>query len=91
MLKENDIPLKKITRRNNGGHVFGYRKYAGKAILLKYEQKVINEIRDYRKKGYSYQQIAKQLSSNKVLTKNQKLTWHAKVVRDIFLRANSVR
>ena len=84
-LKQYGIPLKTITRRNDGGHVFGYRKYGGKAIELKKEQEVIELIKSYRNSGYSYQKIAEILNDKKIETKQRKGFWYSKVVRDIYL------
>jgi hypothetical protein len=40
-LNKAGIPLKKVTRRIDGGHVFGFRKYGGTSIEMKKEQEVI--------------------------------------------------
>lgn len=80
------IPLKKDTRRVNGGHVYGFRKYSGKSIEFKKEQKVIELIKSYRKDGYSYQKIAEHLNSNELLPKRGGKNWFSKVVRQIYLR-----
>lgn len=69
LLKEYNIPLKIVTRKNTGGHVYGYRKHRGKSINLKKEQEVIELIKSYRGSGYSYQKIADVLNDNKVQTK----------------------
>lgn len=85
-MKQYGIPLKKITRRNDGGHVFGYRKFGGKAIELKKEQEVIELIKSYRRSGYSYQKIADILNQHKTETKSKKGFWYSKMVRQIALR-----
>lgn len=85
LLKQYDIPLKKVTRRNNGGHVYGYKKYGGKAIEMKKEQEVVELIKYYRKSGYSYQRIADFLNKRKIETKNKKGIWYPKVIRGIFI------
>lgn len=84
-LKHYGIPLKKITRRNDGGHVFGYRKFGGKAIELKKEQEVIESIKSYSASGYSYQKIADLLNDKKIETKMKKGFWYSKVIRGIYL------
>lgn len=87
-LNKYGIPLKKVTRRVTGGHVFGFRKYGGKCIELKKEQEVISIIRSYRESGYSYQKIADLLNEQGLETKNRKSFWYSKVVRQIFLRGD---
>lgn len=84
------IPLKKVTRRNNGGTVYGFRKYGGKSIVLKKEQDVMELIKLYRAQGYSYQKIADLLNDQKIGTKTKKGFWYSKVVRQIHLRVNVV-
>ncbi len=86
LLKRYDIPLKTITRRSNGGHVYGYRKFGGKAIEFKKEQEVIELIKSFRNSGYSYQKIANVLNEKKVETKTKKGIWYSKVVRETYLR-----
>ena len=86
LLKQYGIPLKKITRRNDGGHVFGYRKFGGKAIELKKEQEVIELIKSHRRSGYSYQKITDILTEKKIETKTKKGVWYSKVVRQILKR-----
>ena len=86
LLKKNDILLKTVTRKNNGGHVYGYRKYGGKCIELKKEQETIALIKSYRFNGYSYQRIAMVLNENSIQTKKRNGLWHSKVVREICLR-----
>jgi transposase len=83
------IPLKKVTRRVNGGHVFGFRKYGGKSIELKKEQEVMLLVKSYRASGFSYQKIADLLNDKKVQTKVKKGCWYPKVVRQIFLRSEA--
>lgn len=86
ILKRHNIPLKIYTRRNNGGHVYGYRKFGGKAIEMKKEQEVIKLIKSYRESGYSYQKIADILNHMKIETKNKKGFWYSKVIRQVSLR-----
>jgi DNA-binding CsgD family transcriptional regulator len=86
-LKQYGIPLKKITRRDDGSHVFGYRKFGGKAIELKKEQEVIELIKSHRASGYSYQKIADIMNTNGIETKMRRGFWYSKVIRQIYLRA----
>lgn len=88
-LNKYGIPLKKVTRRTNGGHRFGFRKYGGRSILMKKEQEVMALIKSYRKDGYSYQRIADLLNDQKIETKMKKGFWYSKVVRQISLRSES--
>jgi len=83
LLKQYDIPLKTFTRRNNGGHVFGYRKYRGRSIEMKKEQEIITLIKSYRESGYSYQKIADTLNQKKIETKMRSGRWYSKVIRSI--------
>jgi hypothetical protein len=53
-LKEFEIPLKTITRRETGKTVYGYRQYGGKVIEVKKEEDVIELIKSYRSSGYTY-------------------------------------
>lgn len=85
-LNKYGIPLKKVTRRTNGGHRFGFRKYGGRSILLKKEQEVIILIKSYREDGYSYQRIADLLNDQGIETKMKKGFWYSKVVRQIYLK-----
>ncbi len=85
-LKKYGIPLKKVTRRTNGGHRFGFRNYGGRSIRMKKEQEVINLIRSYRENGYSYQKIADLLNEQKIETKMRKGFWYSKVIRQIYLK-----
>jgi len=84
LLKHYDIPLKIFTRRNNGGHVYGYRKFGGKAIEMKKEQEIIGLIKSYRESGYSFQKIADILNQKKIETKTRKGFWYSKVVMVIY-------
>lgn len=86
LLKRHGIPLKIYTRRNDGAHVYGHRKYGGKTIELKKEQEVIELIKTYRESGYSYQKIADILNQEKIETKLKKGFWYSKVVRSLALR-----
>lgn len=86
-LNKYGIPLKKVTRRNNGGTVFGFRKYGGKSITLKKEQDIMELIKLYRSKGYSYQKVADLLNEQQIGTKTKKGFWYSKVVRQIYLRS----
>lgn len=85
-LKQYGIPLKIYTRRNDGAHVYGYRKHGGKAIEFKKEQEVMELIKSHRDSGYSYQKIADILNEKKIETKTKKGFWYSKVVRQICLR-----
>lgn len=85
-LKRYGIPLKKLTRRTDGGHRFGFRRYSGRSIQLKKEHEVINKIKLYRENGYSYQKIADLLNKQSIDTKMKKGFWYSKVVRQIYLR-----
>lgn len=85
-LNKYGIPLKKVTRRTNGGHRFGFRKHGGRSILMKKEQEVMTLIRSYREDGYSYQRIADLLNDQKIETKMKKGFWYSKVVRGICLK-----
>lgn len=85
-LKKYDIPLKTVTRKNNGGHVYGYRKYGERCVELKKEQEVIELVESFRRSGYSYQKIADLLNQHKVETKSKEGVWYSKVVRDVLLR-----
>lgn len=85
-LNKYGIPLKKVTRRTNGGHRFGFRRYGGRSILMKKEQEVMEMIKLYRFQGYSYQKIADILNNQKIQTKTKNGFWYSKVVRQIFLR-----
>ena len=84
LLKQYKIPLKTVTRRNKGGHVYGYRRFGGKAIEMKKEQEVIGLIKSYREIGYSYQKIADILNQKKIETKTRKGFWYSKVVMGIY-------
>jgi hypothetical protein len=86
LLKRHGILLKTITRKNNGGHVYGFRKYGGRSIELKKEQEVIELIKSYRANGYSYQKIGNILNESGIQTKERKGHWYPKVIRQIFLR-----
>lgn len=86
-LKHYGIPLKKVTRRENGPMVYGYRKRNGKSIEVKTEQAVIEIINSYRETGYSYQRIADFLNQKKINTKKDSKIWCSKVVRQIYKRA----
>lgn len=87
LLKKHNIPLKTVTRKINGGHVYGFRKYGGKSIELKKEQEVIELIKSYRASGYSYQKIGDILNEEGIHTKERRGYWYSKVVRQIFLRS----
>lgn len=76
--------MKTFNRRNNGGHVYAYRKFGGKAIEMKKEQEVIDLIKSYRGSGYSYQKIADILNQKKIETKSRKGFWYSKVVMGIY-------
>ncbi len=84
-LNKYGIPLKKVTRRTNGGHRFGFRKHGGRSIQKKKEQDVISKIGLYREAGYSYQRIADLLNDQNIQTKMKKGFWYSKVVRQIYL------
>lgn len=86
-LKEFNIPLKTITRRETGGQVYGYRRYLGMSIPVKKEQRVINQINSYRSRGYSYQRIADLLNKSGVKTKHDNGVWFSKVIRQIHRRS----
>lgn len=86
LLKQYKIPLKSVTRRNNGSHVYGYRKLGGKVVEMKKEQEVIGLIQSYRASGYSYQKIAGILNQKKIKTKASKGKWYSKVIRAILIR-----
>lgn len=85
-LKLYDIPLKKVTRRETGSMVYGYRKRHGKSVEVKTEQAVIEIINGYRETGYSYQRIADFLNQKKINTKKDSKIWYSKVVRQIYKR-----
>lgn len=85
LLKQYKIPLKTLTRRNNGGHVYGYRRFGGKAVEMKKEQEVIVLIKSYRESGYSYQRIADILNNRGICTKTKRGSWYPKVVRGILI------
>jgi len=86
LLKINNISLQSVTRKNSGGHVFGYRKHGGKCIELKKEQNIIRLICLKRESGFSYQKISNYLNDQKVSTKTNIGNWYPKVVRSIFLK-----
>lgn len=88
-LNKYGIPLKKVTRRSNGGHRYGFRKYGGRSIVLKKEQEVITLIKEYRENGYSYQKIATLLNDKQIETKMKKGFWYSKVIRQIYLNHSS--
>jgi hypothetical protein len=85
-LKQFNIPLKRYTRRINGPHVYGFRKYNGKSIELKKEQEVIEMLNFYRMNGYSYQRIADIFNQQNINTKTKKGFWYSKTIRAVFLR-----
>jgi hypothetical protein len=86
LLKKYDIPLKTVTRTNNGAHVYGYRKYGRTSVPLKKEQKIISLIKLYRQKKYSYKRIADVLNEKQVKTKKSIGTWHPKVISQVLKR-----
>ncbi|MFY7992589.1 MAG: hypothetical protein ACOVP4_04780 [Bacteriovoracaceae bacterium] len=86
-LKELQIPLKKVTRRETGSQAFGYRKYGGRSVEVKSDQAVIKLINLYRQQGYSYQRVADLLNDQNVKTKLRQGFWYSKVVRQIFIRS----
>ncbi|MDD4976785.1 MAG: hypothetical protein PHY93_20690 [Bacteriovorax sp.] len=78
--------MKTITRRETGKTVYGYRQYGGKAIEVKKEEDVIELIKSYRSRGYTYIKISDILNKSKIQTKKRKGVWYSKVVRQIFKR-----
>lgn len=89
LLIKHEFPIKKYTRRENGQHVYGYRLYGKKAVAFQKEQMIIEMIKDYRARGFSYSSIANELISKNIKTKNRSKLWHSGVVRKIYLRHNS--
>jgi hypothetical protein len=87
-LKAFGIPLKKVTRRETGSQVFGYRKHGGRSVEVKTEQAVIGLIQRYREQGYSYQRVADLLNDRMVKTKTRQGFWYSKVIRQIYIRSS---
>jgi hypothetical protein len=85
-LNKYGIPPKTVTRRETGGQVYGYRKYLGMCIPVKKEQKVIELIKNCRRKKMSYNKIAELLNQKGIKTKLRQGQWYAKVVSQIFQR-----
>lgn len=84
LLKQYKIPLKTVTRRNNGGHVYGFKKYRGRSIEMKKEQEIIRIVKLHRESGNSYQKIANILNHNKIPTKTKTGEWLPNTVRRLF-------
>lgn len=87
-LNKYGIPLKKVTRRTNGGHRFGFKRYGGRSVESKKEQEILNLIKLWNS-GYSYQKIADLLNDKKIQTKYKIGPWYSKVIRQMYLNSTS--
>jgi len=76
------LQFKKSTGKVYSHTPYGYNRVGDNLVENETEQSVIAQIKEMRRSGESYRQIAKTLNSKGIPTKNNK-QWHASTVRGI--------
>jgi len=68
---------------------YGYRRVQGRLIPCEAEQKILQQIAELRKQGFSYLKIADLLRAMKVPTKKLKRNWNRDTIRKLLERSRT--
>jgi len=78
-----DVLQRKKANGEVYGHVpFGYKKFKGKLLAHKDEQKIIKTVLDLRDKGFNYSRISRELNQQGFKTKKRN-RWYPQTVKNV--------